>query len=91
MDEAGNMTGAWRSNGSGSVNAVFFGREKLEAILAQDGCLGIRMYFAINDKGEKTLVLVGADVNEDDQAQGLILDRAIPCPTRCGSANGING
>jgi len=90
IEEAGQMTKEWRENGCGPANAVFFGRERLQAILDQGDCMGIRMYFAINEDNEKTLVLVGADADENDQMHGKILDRAIPCPTNCGSSNGIN-
>jgi hypothetical protein len=43
------------------VRAHFFGKEILTNILNQPGCMGIRFYHAIDDKGQKTLVLVGTD------------------------------
>ena len=44
-------------------NASFFniGREILDQILAQPGCMGIRFYNAINEQGNETLVYVGLD------------------------------
>ena len=65
-------------------------KEKIKAILDQSECKGIRFYFAVNDKGENTLVLVGADSNQNDMVDGLIADRLFPCPTICGNSNDLN-
>lgn len=91
LDKASEWTANWRQmkNDSDS-NAFFFGREKIKEILNQPDCMGIRIYFGVNDDGEKALILVGAEANEDDQIDGLIIDKAVPCPTMCGSANGLN-
>lgn len=43
----------------------YIGRDILEKILAQPGCMGIRFYNAINETGRKTLVYVGIDENEN--------------------------
>jgi hypothetical protein len=66
------------------------GKEKIKAILDQSECKGIRFYFAVNDKGENTLVLVGADSNQNDMVTGLIADNGFPCPTICGISNSLN-
>lgn len=42
----------------------YIGRDILEKILAQPGCMGIRFYNAINETGKKTLVYVGIDEND---------------------------
>lgn len=72
--------------------AVFFGKEKLMSLLNQTDCVGIRCYFGAEtvSEGDKTwkelsLVLVGADANENDQlgANNQILDHGIPCPMQC--------
>lgn len=47
------------------VTANYIGRNILESILAQPDCAGIRFYNALNEMGEKTLVYVGVDMNED--------------------------
>lgn len=70
---------------AGAIKAHFFGRDILEKILSQDGCMGIRIYYAINDEGEQQLILVGADANENDQTDGTIADYGAPCPNRCPS------
>jgi hypothetical protein len=46
--------------------AQFVGRNILEQILSQPGCIGIKIYNALNEKGERTYVLTGADSNGKD-------------------------
>lgn len=78
------------------VKAHFFGKEILTNILKQPGCMGIRFYHAIDDKGQKALVLVGADAkgvniwSSSKAAKGKLAgpspaagDRSFPCPPYC--------
>jgi hypothetical protein len=44
----------------------------------------------MDDNGKPVLILVGAKVNEDDLVDGIIVDRAISCPDKCGRANDLN-
>lgn len=66
------------------------GKEKIKAILDQSECEGIRFYFAVNDNGENTLVLVGADSNQNDMVNGLIADHLVTCPIFCSNSNSLN-
>src|SRR6478735_684180 len=43
------------------VKSYYIGRDILQQILAQPGCVGIKFYNAYNETGEKTLVYVGID------------------------------
>lgn len=43
------------------AGAQFIGKNILEKILAQPGCIGINVYKGLNEKGEKNYVLVGMD------------------------------
>lgn len=43
----------------------YAGRNILDKILSQPGCVGIRMYNAIDENGNKTLVFVGIDAQEN--------------------------
>jgi hypothetical protein len=47
------------------------------------------MYFAKNEDGTPTLVIVGADSNQNDLLD-LIFERTVPCPTKCSSSNPLN-
>ena len=69
----------------------FVGRNILEQILAQPGCVGIKIYNALNEKGERTYVLTGADQHGKDilqitavnpegileKSEGIVADRSI--------------
>lgn len=43
------------------IPSYHIGRNILDRILAQPGCVGIRFYMGINELGQKTLVYVGVD------------------------------
>src|ERR1700678_1282992 len=42
------------------------GRNILEKILAQPGCVGIHFHHALNEKGQRTVVYIGVDANGKD-------------------------
>ena len=50
--------------GEGGVFGL--GRNIIEKILAQPGCVGMRFHHALNENGQKTLVYVGMDANGND-------------------------
>ena len=72
-----------------------FDRDIFDSILAQEGCVGVRFYFAMNEAGEVGLTFVGVnDQNEDILPQsGEVMMRTgdtIPvggggdrCPDQC--------
>jgi len=87
------------------VQSYTIGRNIIDQILAQPGCVGIRFYNAINENGEKTLVYLGIDqsgkaiiqltsVNRLGSIQtekGIIADRAKPPDARpSGPKTGID-
>lgn len=91
LREGSEMTKRYRNTiQPGEVIGVFMGKEKIQAILDQNECMGIRFYFAVNDRNERTLVLVGADANQNDMVNGLIGDETTPCPSYCSQANSLN-
>ncbi len=81
------MTAAYRLANPGAIKAYFYGSTILNDILAQADCVGIRIYYALDEDGVKQLVLVGVDENGDDQTSGIVADRGDPCPTLCDSGN----
>jgi len=42
-------------------NSYYIGKNIIDQMLAQPGCVGIRFFDAINEAGKKTLVYVGID------------------------------
>ena len=85
---------AWTKNYRGEhpdeTKGHFFGKTLINDILNQSGCMGIRMYYAIDDDGNKQLVLAGANTYEDDMHTGVLGDASMPCPTYCGRRNSLN-
>lgn len=83
------------------VLASFMGRNMIEAILAQPGVTGIRMFNAINDLGIRQLVLVGVDAQGNNvlnyttvgdngevlKKKGIVADRSRLCPPFCGDSD----
>lgn len=51
----------FKENNSGFINVFTIGKEVLQKILDQPGCQGIKIYNALNEKGENTLVYLGVD------------------------------
>lgn len=65
------------------IKAHFFGRKILKDILEQPGCMGIRMYYAKNEAGQRQLVLVGATAEGEDMTDGIVADNSTFCPPDC--------
>lgn len=89
LEEGAQYTGRYRTANPGAVTGVFFGKDHIQKILAQDDCQGLRFYFASNVDGSQTLVMVGADSTENDLLT-VIVERAISCPPYCGGTNPLN-
>jgi len=68
-----------------AVKAHFFGKDFLRQVLDQEGCVGIRVYYAREEDGTPTVVLLGANANEGDMTGGYIGNKSKPCPPHCGS------
>jgi hypothetical protein len=74
-----------------ATRAHFFGNEIISQILAENGAIGIRIYYAINDDGEPQLILLGAGADGNDLIPGQELqggsnhaaDISYPCPPYC--------
>lgn len=89
LDVAANMTAKYRKENPNDTLAHFFGKDILNEILNQEGCMGIRMYYGIDDDGQKQLVIVGADQEGNDMTS-LVADLSFPCPNICGKQNELN-
>ena len=58
-----------------AFTAVVVGKNIIEQILAQPGCVGIRFIDAINEEGQKTLVYIGVDAAGKDIMKTVVVDR----------------
>jgi hypothetical protein len=91
LTDASRWTANYRKTiNEGDIFALFAGKEKLLRILNQEDCMGIRFYFGIGDDGKPNLVAVGADANENDMEQGVIVENFFPCPYHCSTANPLH-
>ena len=70
-----------------SVKGGFFARSAFEKILSQEGCIGIRYYYAATDENIPTLVLVGVDAKGVDMQTGYVMEVSRPCPPFCDGAS----
>ena|SRR5687767_8748413 len=66
------------------VKSIFYGKNKLNDLLDQQGCVGIRIYKAIDGEGVPVMVLIGTDEDGNDLLDGYVLERGVPCPNNCG-------
>lgn len=89
LTSAAEMTAEYRAQNPGKTKGHFYGKDALNELLDQTGCMGIRIYYAIDSSGKKELVLVGVDSNEDDMLN-MIVDISSPCPNRCSQNNALN-
>ncbi len=85
-------TSNFRTNAPrGSTLAHFFGKTIINQILAQPGCVGIRVYNSIEtETGKKQLIMVGADAQEKDLYNGIIAERSFLCPPFCGDGSPLS-
>lgn len=55
------------------VTSFVIGRNIMDEILTQQGCVGMRFYNALNENGQKTLVYVGIDAEGKDIVKKVIV------------------
>ena len=73
-----------------NINGGSFHRGIFDKILAQEGCEGIRFYFATTDDGTSTLVGVGITAAGTDMTDGTIAESTHPCPPFCDATSDLN-
>lgn len=88
------MTQRYRNSvPKGSFLAGLFGSEAFQALLAQPGCAGIRVYLGRHEDGAINMVLVGTDAEGRDLVPGNpglgendggeTMQDGYPCPIYC--------
>jgi hypothetical protein len=91
IEDASELTRNYRmSAGKGAIKGGFFGRAAVEQVLAQEGVVGIRYYYAKENNGRPVLIMVGVDEFGKDLVDGFIAERSVPCPPFCGTFNPLN-
>ncbi|MFQ6609039.1 MAG: hypothetical protein ACE5EE_10990 [Fidelibacterota bacterium] len=91
LREASRLTKNYRDGaGTGAMKAGFFGKQTLLKLLNQTEAVGVRIYYAQEDDGTQTFVLVGTDSHENDLTGGELAERPLGCPPYCGVDNELN-
>jgi hypothetical protein len=91
LEEAAIWTANFRNSiQPGETIAHFIGKNKLLELLEQENCVGVRIYYGLDENGDKNLVFVGADENENDIVEGLVMEYTYKCPPRCSDKNPLN-
>ncbi len=67
-----------------------FHKDQVLKLLAQPGCVALRIHYGRNEAGAQDLILTGMDGNDRDLT-GEVLERNFPCPPYCDSASPLNG
>lgn len=90
LDEAKSFTANYRNANSGAIKAHTVGKNKLNSILNQTGCVGVKMYYGLDEDEAKCLVLVGVKEDGTDMTSGVIVERNPPCPPYCDDQSALN-
>jgi hypothetical protein len=69
---------------SDAVIAQYFGKELVGKILAQPGCVGVRMYYGKHTNGKHGVIILGVDKNGKDMVSGVLAMPTWVCPPYCG-------
>ncbi len=91
LDTAAAWTANYRKSNPNGIKAHFFGMNIINEVLAQPGCVGIRCYYALDEKGVQQMIIVGADKDENDLYNGIIAEISYPCPPNCGGGSPLLG
>lgn len=79
LDQARTWIANFRLDNPGAVSAFYLGKNKISEIINQQGCVGIRIYNAVNGNQQYQLVVVGVDKDgREILDSGKILDQSIP-------------
>jgi hypothetical protein len=96
LTAASELTSNYRASLSAEDSPIiggYFGGEAISAILAQDGCVGIRYYYGLDESGTSpvpVIVIVGVDDNCNDMSDGLLAEMSVCCPPVCSASNPLN-
>lgn len=90
LADGSTMTASFRRKFPNETRAVYYSSSVFSDLMAQEGCVGIRIYNALDAEGNMTNVMVGVDEHGDDLIQGKVYDTGSRCPVDCSSTNSLN-
>jgi hypothetical protein len=68
----------------------YFSKAYLLQLLGQANCVGVRVYYGLNDDGKRALVISGVKANQDDLYNGTLAEHGLTVPPWSGTANPLN-
>ncbi|HWK08263.1 MAG TPA: hypothetical protein VNS58_31775 [Puia sp.] len=71
---AADFVGAYHQANPNDTTGYTIGRNIIDQILAQPGCVGMRLYNALNEAGQKTLVYVAVDASGKDITKKVVVE-----------------
>lgn len=74
----------------GAQKACAFHADQVRELLAQPGCVALRIYYGKQDDGEEVMVLVGLDAKDKELTGGVLLEVGFPCPPFCDDGSSLN-
>lgn len=84
LEEAIDFTHSFQTRNPDELKSFFVGINKLNLILEQKDCVGLRIYNGYNTETRKNnLVLVGVDEKGEDITNDVILEDLSVCPPDC--------
>lgn len=91
LAEAITYVTAYRLRYPNEAKGFFVGSEKLDLIMNQPNCIGVRIYNGYDDTAEiMNQVLVGVNADGEDISSGIILEKLAPCPKICSPNSPLN-
>ncbi|KAA3617744.1 MAG: hypothetical protein D8M58_00665 [Calditrichaeota bacterium] len=91
IDYARELTRNFRAEKkTGESISGLFDKETVLAVLNQQDCIAMRYYHGINEEDKNVIVIVGVDKHGYDILDGVIIEKAFPCPPFCGDINDLN-
>ena len=92
LPEAAELARQHRKDHPGEPKAHFFFRDAFDALLAQPGVSGIRIYRGKGKGGTHHLVMVAVDGDGGDMtAGGEVMEYCLPCPPICNANSPLLG
>jgi hypothetical protein len=88
--QAQKLVNDFRTKFPTQIKGEFVGSNRVNDILDQENCMGIRIYNGYDEIEKRlSLVLVGVDRNGKDMTAGVIMDRLMPCPATCDASSAL--
>jgi hypothetical protein len=90
LADGSKMTADFRKRFPSETKAVYYSSNVYNDLMDQEGCVGIRIYNALDANGNMTNVLVGVDEHGNDLFKGIVYDSGRRTPPAPISPNPLN-